>query len=223
MNDPIPPKMRVVIADSHRSCGELVSLLLDRDGRCASLGEALTGGEALRLVTRFKPDLLITELTLPEMSAPELIRRLRDQGSAARVLIYTGNRNLDLIAAACKERPNGFALKTDSLQVLRQIILATLEGGIAFSPEAQQLIETAAETLNSSPSLAPRERAVLQLVAEGRTSKQIADRLGISKKTVDFHRGNLMRKLDVHDVASLTRQATHRGLLTGESPVESNA
>jgi DNA-binding NarL/FixJ family response regulator len=131
------------------------------------------------------------------------------------VLIYSGTLNQTLVANALRARPHGFVHKEDSLPSLLEALRTVAQGGSYLTPFATALAEQAE---NASPvtKLSPRERTVLQLVAEGCSSKQIGDRLGISAKTVEHHRTALMQKLDVHDVASLTRLAVREGLVRND-------
>jgi DNA-binding NarL/FixJ family response regulator len=130
------------------------------------------------------------------------------------MLVYSGTTSQALIAEAMHERPHGFVHKEDTLEVFREALRAVSAGRSYYT---QVAVDTSDGTKQSGVSLlTERERTVLQLVAEGKTTKEIADRLGMAPKTVETHRSNLCGKLDIHDVATLTRFAVRHGLVSSE-------
>jgi DNA-binding NarL/FixJ family response regulator len=160
-----------------------------------------------------RPGLVIAALALPEMSGAEMIHAMREERREVRILVYSGTRNGELIGAAMAARPHGFVHKTDSLATLREALAAVERGCSFFTPFATRLMDEPAKGLVAA--LSARERTVLQMVAEGMSTKQVAGRLSISPKTVEHYRTALMQKLGLRDVASLTRYAVRSGLVEG--------
>ena len=144
------------------------------------------------------------------------MRRIRKDLPRTRVLIYSGTSDPVMMKEALRERPHGYVEKLQGLKILRDAISTIAGGGTYFSTEtAQALYETSASRADGL-NLSAREREILQMVAEGRSSKQISGLLEVAVKTVENHRANLMAKLDMHDVASLTRYAACQGLVALE-------
>jgi DNA-binding NarL/FixJ family response regulator len=209
-------KKRIVVVDDHASIRDMLVWILMRDPGYEVTGEAGTGIEAMKVCTLCRPDLLILDLVLPCISGVEVLRRVRRELPATRVLIYSGTGNGAVIKEAMRERPHGYVQKLDGLAVLRQAISTVAQGGSYFSTEATDLLHRTTGTRSCESDLSAREREVLQMVAEGRSSKQISGLLSVAVKTVENHRANLMAKLDMHDVASLTRYAARRGMVALE-------
>jgi DNA-binding NarL/FixJ family response regulator len=209
-------KIRVVVVDDHLSIRQMLGRIFAFDGNYELAGDAGTGVEGLELCRKIKPRVVIVDLLLPEMSGVELLRTLRAEGRETRVLIYSGTLNQSLVASALRARPHGFVHKEDSLSTLLEALRTVAQGGSYLTPFATSLAEQAESSTSPVTQLSGRERTVLQMVAEGCSSKQIGDRLGISPKTVEHHRTALMQKLDVHDVAGLTRLAVREGLVSND-------
>ena len=162
-----------------------------------------------------QPQLVVLDLSLPELSGLQLIRLLRGDAAGTRILVYTGAMDEDLLRQAMDLEPDGFVRKEDSLNDLREGLQAVSIGRGFFSTSARNLLRTVRE--RSLASLTPQETAVLQMIAEGRQSKEIAAALRAAAKTVDHHRQNLMNKLGIHDIASLTRFAIRMKLVCAGS------
>jgi DNA-binding NarL/FixJ family response regulator len=206
-------KKSIVVVDDHVSIRDMLVWILMREPGYQVIGEAGSGIDALRVCNASQPDLLILDLALPCISGPEVLRRVRKAAPATRVLIYSGSCNLALIRDALMERPHGYVEKLEGLTILRRAIASVAGGGTYYSPVAHHVMcETVGER-RESHDLSPREREVLQMIAEGRSSKEISSLLQLALKTVENHRANLMAKLDMHDVASLTRYAARTGIV----------
>ncbi len=208
-------KKRIVIADDHASIRGMLVWILMQETCYEVIGEAGSGIEAIKVCAACSPDLLILDLILPCISGVEVLRRVRKELPDTRVLIYSGTSNCALIREVLHERPHGYVEKHEGLKTLRNAIAAVTQGGSYFGAEIRQIFREAAAQPGAI-HLSPREREILQMIAEGRSSKQIAGLLDVSAKTVENHRANLMQKLDIHDVASLTRYAASRGLVALE-------
>jgi DNA-binding NarL/FixJ family response regulator len=208
-------KKRIVIVDDHESIRDMLVCILSRESQYEVVGEAGTGLAALHVCGMLRPDLVILDLMLPELSGPEVIRRMRAASPASRVLVYTGTFNRPLIIEALRCKPAGYVDKADSLALLREAISVVASGGSYFAACASVFLREARMGAGGADSvLTDREREVLQLVAEGKSSKEISSRLGVTSKTVENHRAHLMRKIDVHDIAGLTRYAVRHGIVT---------
>lgn len=205
-------KIRVLLVDDHASIRQMLAFILPREGPYEIVGEVSNGREAIARCRELQPRLVVLDLLLPEVSGVEVVRRIRQESRDIRTLVYSGATSEDLIAEAMHARPHGFVHKEDSLQILREALRAVIAGRQYFTQVAADTSERGGTSAVSI--LTERERAVLQLVAEGRTTKEIADRLGTAVKTVETHRSNICGKLDIHDIATLTRFAVRHGLVS---------
>lgn len=210
-------KQSVVVVDEHVSTREMLSLVLAAEGAYDLIGQAGTGLAAVRLCRELKPRLVILDLALPELSGVEVLLRLRAESRETRVLIFTGTQHRDLTLRGLQARPHGFVHKRDTLATLREALRAVAKGCVYLTPFATALLDQqAAAAAPAWERLTEREREVLQMVAEGLKSKEMAGRLALSCKTVEHHRTHLMEKLNLHDIASLTRFAVRQGLVAVE-------
>lgn len=209
-------KKRVLVVDDHTSVREMLVVLVGRWERFEVVGQAGSGLTALTLCRCLHPDLMILDLLLPELAGLEVLRRIAAIQPRVSVLIYSGTCNQSLLNDVLKERPDGFVSKGEPLKTLRDAAETVAEGGRYFSPSAMPFLFEKPLQRDPGPDLSPREREVLQLVAESGSSKEIASRLGICVKTVENHRSRIMEKLNLHDVASLTRYAMRCGLVALE-------
>jgi DNA-binding NarL/FixJ family response regulator len=206
-------KKRIVVVDDHVSIRDMLVWVLMRESDYQVIGQAGSGIEAMQVCATCRPDMLILDLVLPCISGTEVLRRVRKELPGTRTLIFSGACSVDLIKEALSERPHGYVEKLDGLKILREAISTIANGGSYFSAAANRLLS---ESIGSKPAdgcLSRREREILQMIAEGRSSKQISGLLNVALKTVENHRANLMEKLEMHDVASLTRYAVRRGMV----------
>jgi two-component system NarL family response regulator len=208
--------IRVVIAEDHRMVRELVAALLAREPDFTVVGEAGNGREAIDMVQKLRPDLLVLDVGLPEIDGIEVARRLRGSQPGLKLLALSIHSEERFVQAMLNAGANGYLLKTSAVTELVQAIRAVLQGKLYVSPEVAR--ETQADELagaapaSQSIPIGRRERQVLALLAEGKRSHEIASQLGISIATVEAHRRNIMRKLGLHTVAELTRYAVRKGL-----------
>jgi len=209
-------KKRIVIVDDHVSIRDMLIWILMRDTGYEVIGEAGSGIEAMKVCGACRPDLLILDLVLPCISGTEVLRRVRKELPRTRILIFSGACNPSLIKEALRERPHGYVEKLEGLIILKEAISTIAGGGSYFGAVASNLLSKSEERNPAQTGLSPREREILQMIAEGRSSKQISGLLDVALKTVENHRANLMAKLDMHDVASLTRYAVGRGMVALE-------
>ena len=210
-------KTRVVVIDDHVSIRQMLAVILAREGPYEIVGEAGTGFEALKVCRNVRPHLVILDLVLPEMNGVEVLRTLRTELRDARFIVYSGALNRTLVAEALQTRPHGFVHKSDELKTFCEALRAVRNGCCYFTPFATKLMDEQCAKGGIAPRLTDRERAVLQMIAEGMSNKEMATRFSIAPKTVEHHRAQVMQKLGMHDVASLTRYAVREGLVNAEA------
>lgn len=207
-------KKRVVIANEWSSLREMLGLILTFEGDYEVVGEAASGLDAVSLCRLHRPNLVVLDLRLPELSTSEVVRRLHQDGSPTRSLVYSDGGCRSLILEVLRAKPHGFVGWSDPLAIVRGAIKAVAAGRGYFSPLATEILSGALG--GDDGEISQREREVAQMMAEGVTSKGIATRLGISAKTVENHRARLMHKLQLHRVADVTRYAIAHGWISAD-------
>lgn len=216
-------KVRIVIAEDHTILREGLRSLLSSNPSFEIVGEAEDGREAIKCVEKFKPDLILTDLSMPRMNGMEAIKEIKRESPTTKVLVLTVHRAEEYILATFRAGADGYLLKDSTHAELVMAVKKVLSGKHYISPEiSEKVIEgyldgrRTLKTKSSWETLTQREREILKLIAEGYKSKGIADDLCISVKTVEKHRANLMEKLDLHSIQALTTFAIERGLVTKE-------
>ena len=209
-------KVPVVIIDEHAAIREMVALVLAGEGHYEVVGHAGTGLEALRVCRHHQPELVILELVLPGLSGLEVLRTLREELPRARWLVFSSMVHREAVRRVLLDNPHAFVHKRDELADFHEALRAVARGRSYFTPFAMQCRGAAAGSLCPAAVLTAREREVLRLIAEGKTSKEIASGLKVACRTVEHHRSNLMEKLKIHDIARLTRFAVQVGLVSVE-------
>lgn len=218
----INPKIPIVIIDDHSLIREGLKTILSRNARYDIVGESDNGHEGLRIVTRLKPDVVLLDLSLPDIGGLNLIRDILKAAPGIRILIISMHSKIDYIAKAFQLGAMGYIVKESAAETLLEAIELILKGKYFMDTSvSQQVVKKMAgfpekETVAQSDgyeSLTPREQEVLALLAEGMSVVQVADRLFISPKTVENHRSNIMRKLDLHSSIDLVRYAAKIGLI----------
>lgn len=212
---------RILIVEDHRILREGLRSLLASNPDLEVAGEAADGLEAVRAVEKCAPELVLIDLAMPRMDGLDAIREIKSQNPDVKVLVLTVNKAEEYVLAALKAGANGYLLKDATYAELKLGIEYVLAGKTYLSPEVSERMVvsymegTAPETARSSlDTLTQRERQVLKLVAEGYPNRRIADYLCISVKTVEKHRSNLMKKLNLHNASELTSFALEKGLVT---------
>jgi len=212
--------IRVLLCDDHPIVREGLQVLLQREPDLLIVGEASDGHEVLDKAAALQPDLVLLDLSMPRGNGVDAISRLRKLLRSGKVLVLSMHAAPEYVRPALQAGAAGYLVKGSGLTELLQAIRAVAAGKQYLGREAAALLENDAltPTIQSDDlqRLTPREREVLQLIAEGHTNREIAALLQLSAKTVDTHRTSLMRKLDLHDVQGLTRFAVRRGLITSE-------
>lgn len=207
--------IRVVIADDHQLVREGIRALLERSGEIAVVGEANDGREAVDMVLRLGPDVLVMDIAMPEMNGMQALEALRKAGTATRIVILSMYTDEVLVREALRHGVNAFLPKGAVSDELLFAIGAAHRGAVYLSPAipATAFSDLAATDRPPAQRLTARERQMLELIGKGQTNNQIAAALGISVKTVERHRTHLMQKLDAHNLAELIRNAIRDGLI----------
>jgi len=228
-NQIIMHKIKVLLADDHNVVRQGLRALLAVEPDIEIVGEADTGRQAVALVKKLLPDVVIMDIAMPLMNGLEATRQIISQVPTAKVLILSTYSEDDYVQQLTEAGAAGYLIKQTAAQDLLKGIREAYKGNAFFSPSiAKRLRDHCREAFASgqpvkqrSHSLTSREAEVLQLIAEGQPNKQIASELCISIKTVEKHRQQLMNKLNIHDIAGLTRHAISKGII--ESNVISKA
>ncbi len=207
--------IRVLVADDHALVREGIRHVLDAEPDIDVVAEAANGREAVELALLHRPDVVVLDITMPEETGLKAAARLRELLPSARVLLLSMHENIEYVREGMRIGTHGYILKDSAGEELRAAIRAIFAGGTFFSPAVVRRLSTTDPVVTRPNSLldllTPRERDVLDGVSRGLTNKAIAAELGISRRTVEAHRESLMRKLEIHNVAGLTRFALEAG------------
>jgi DNA-binding NarL/FixJ family response regulator len=212
--------VRVLIADDHALVRAGIRALVEKIEGMVVVGEAGKGSEALDLVHELRPDLMLLDITMPDGSGFEVLEQVTKKYPEIRIVVLTVHEAGEYAIRALREGAAGFLPKSAASTELEQAIQSVVRGEVYISPETSRktLLEYGKGTTKRDllATLSPRQREVLRLIAEGKTTKQIAQLLEISVKTVETHRAQLMERLGIHDVAGLVRYAIIVGLIEVE-------
>lgn len=214
--------IRVVLADDHRIMRQGLAALLDREPDIRIVGEAADGVEAVKASLALRPDMVIADLTMPKLNGIEAIRRILDRMPETKTICLSIHSDPQRVAAVIDAGIRGYLLKDCAFEELVQAVRLVLCDKVYLSPEIAGIVlegyrgrRSDAEA-SAFSDLTTREREILQLLAEGHATKDIANRLNVSPKTVGAHREHVMRKLEIHNIAELTRYAILEGLTSLE-------
>jgi DNA-binding NarL/FixJ family response regulator len=214
--------MKIVIADDHRMFRQGLRNLLERQPGIKVVGEADGGQEAVRMAKRQAPDVVIMDISMPGLNGIEATRMIRASQPGARILALSMHADRRFVIEILKQGALGYVLKDAAFDELSQAIRQVMKGQIYLSPSVANLVvKDYIEAIRGSESsvfavLSPREREVLQLLAEGKSTKQAAARLNVSVKTVESHRKQIMDKLSLRSLAELTKYAIREGITSLE-------
>ena len=214
-------KKKILIAEDHTLLRTGLRIMLSQEPDLEVVGEADNGKDAILAVGRLHPDLVLMDHTMPGTNGMEAITEIKKRFPETRILVLTIHKTEEYIQEALRAGAEGYVLKDSSQDELRSAIRSVLSGRSFLSPDVSDTVihgylSGGKPTTSSSTAwerLTQREREVLKLVAEGHGNKHIATYLSLSVKTVEKHRSNLMRKLGLHNAASLTAYAIERGLV----------
>lgn len=212
-------KIRILLADDHTILREGIRSLIEGERDMVVVGEAADGHAAIRLAGQTQPDIVLMDIAMPLLNGLDATRQIKKNNSNVKILILTMHENEEYIRQILAAGAMGYILKDAAARELLGAIRSVNKGEMVLSPAITRLV--VADYLrwgdlqpeDDESGLSPREREVLQLIAEGYTNRQIAEILSISIKTVQTHRLNLMRKLDLHDRGDLIKYAIQKNII----------
>jgi len=212
---------RILLADDHTLVRGGIRALLESVPDVEIVGESGDGREALELIGKQRPDVALLDITMPGLNGLEVASRVAKESPRTRILILSMHTNETYVAQALQAGVAGYLLKASAVEELPLALKAVARGETYLSPAiSKQVVEGFLRQTEAEPgvlsALTPRQREILQLIAEGRSTKEIGADLGVSVKTVATHRAQLMERLGVHDVPSLVRWAIRAGLVSPE-------
>jgi len=208
-------KIRILLADDHRMVRQGFRLILLSQDDMEVVGETGNGREAVELARALKPDVVVMDVTMPELNGIEATRKIRDLSPHTRILALSVHKDSVYVRAIIRAGAEGYLLKESADTDLLAAVRAVAEGNSYLSPEVSGAIlrDYRKHVTHPLDLLSAREREILQLIAEGRTNKEIAGALNLSVYTVDGHRTHIMEKLNLHSVGELVRFAVRHGLV----------
>jgi two-component system response regulator NreC len=214
-------QIRIVIADDHTIIRSGLKLLLEQQADFRVAGEANDGREAVQLVEKLRPEVAILDIGMPQLNGIEATRQIAAHETGTQVVILSMHSDEGYVLRALKAGARAYILKNSAEADLIRAVRAVAEGKSFFSPVISKMLledyvrqvrEKSVE--DSYDLLTPREREVLQLLAEGRTNKEVASTLGLSLHTVETHRGNILQKLNLHGTPELILYAVRKGIIS---------
>ena len=211
--------MRILVADDHTLMRAGLASLIARLSDMQVVGEASDGRQAMRMVRELKPDMVLMDIAMPGLNGLEAAERIHGLEPQIKIIILAMHANEDYVAQALKAGASGYLLKDAATTELEMALKSVSMGQFYLSPAiSRQVVDN---YLRGGPSglevLTPRQREILQLIAEGKSTREIADTLHVSVKTVETHRTQLMERLDIYDTAGLVRYAVRKGLVSTDA------
>ena len=215
------PSCSIVLADDHELVRAGIRSILETFPSVRVEAEAGNGKQALELVRRLRPDVLLLDITLPDLNGLEVVERIKKLGLGTRVLMLSMHSGPEYVARAIQSGAAGYLVKDSAVDELAAALGSILAGRQYLSEALDQqiirgFIQSGDNALDELAVLTPRQREILQLIAEGCSTREIAERLHVSIKTVETHRAQLMSRLGIHDVPGLVRFAIRTGVITTE-------
>ena len=210
--------IRILIADDHELFRRGVAAELTQVPGWVVAAEATNGRDAVAFAASLKPDIVVLDLTMPELNGLEAARQIAQADSSARILILTAHESEQLVREVLSAGAQGYVLKSDAGKTLITALQALLEGGSFFTSNVARMVLDGylrSDSREAAPTqtLSAREREIVQLLAEGNSNKDIARALDISVKTAETHRSNVMRKMGFDSLAELVRYAIRNNII----------
>ena len=203
---------RVVIIEDQKAVCDMIAELVRLSGGYEVIGSYPTGELGIEGVLQTKPDIVVLDLILPNMSGLEVLRRFTEECPVVRTLVFSGQGSPKNVKEVLAAGADGFVVKTDGFGEFRVGLDTVASGGTYLGPQANKAMRQFMGGESGQKKLTEREIQVLQMVVEGKTSKEIAGVLNLSGRTIDSHRSNIMGKLDIRDIPGLTKYAIENGL-----------
>ena len=215
--------IRVVLADDHVFVRDGIKSLLENEANIEVVGEAIDGADALEVVTETKPDLLIVDIRMPNLTGIEVVEKLRSENNNVKIIMLSMHESEEYVLKSIKAGADGYLLKGSSKEEFLKALHSVSSGGKYFSGDISSILIS--QLTNSSVSLEPkqtlgeemmitkREKEILMLLLSGKGNKEIAEALDISKRTAEVHRFNLMKKLKVKNLMELSNKAAEYSLI----------
>ena len=214
------PSLRILIADDHEVVREGTRTMIQRQPGWMVCGMAGTGREAVALAIELKPDVIVMDMTMPELNGLDAARQIKRHLPDAEILILTGHQGDELIRQAFEAGVKGFLFKSDAHTELVQAIEALSRHTAFLTRKASDLLFSnlinrgkGTDAVEPGERLSPREREIVQLLAEGKSNKEVAAALGIGVRTAETHRANILQKLELDSIAGLVRYAIRNNLI----------
>jgi DNA-binding NarL/FixJ family response regulator len=208
-------RIRILLADDHGVVRQGFKMILDAQADMEIVGEAANGREAVEQAERLKPDIVVMDVAMPELNGIEATRRLAESAPHVRVLALSMHKDSVYVRETLRAGARGYLLKDSGANDLVAAVRAVASGEGYLSPAVSNAVldDYRRHVTNAIDLLTSREREVLQMLAEGKTNKEIAATLNLSVYTVDAHRGHIMEKLNLHSINELVRFAVRNGMI----------
>lgn len=212
--------IKILLADDHQIMRDGLRSLIEQQGGMEVVAEAENGRAAVKLTRKFRPDVIVMDINMPDLNGIDATRQIVAEFPGTKVIAFSMHTDHQFVAGALKAGVSGYLQKDSAFEELERAIRTVISNQTYLSPKITGEVvggyveKLVAEESASPASLTDREREVVQLYAEGHTTKQIADRLNLSVKTIETHRRHIMEKLNVTSIAELTKFAIREGLTT---------
>jgi DNA-binding NarL/FixJ family response regulator len=212
-------RVRILVADDHEVVRRGIAAQIAQCPDWEVIAEATNGLEAVELALRLEPEVIVLDFSMPELNGLAAARRILEALPEARILILTVHESEQVVREVLSAGAQGYVLKSDAGRTLMAALEALLQGGTFFTPKVGKMVldgylsNPAAPESAPAWALSPREREIVQLLAEGKSNKEVANALGISVKTAETHRSNIMRKSGLGSLAELVRYAIRNRII----------
>jgi len=214
--------VRIVLVDDHRLVRAGIRALLEKTPQREVVGEAADGREAFALIEKKRPDIVLIDIAMPGLNGLDAVDRIKREWPETKVIILSMHANEEYVVRALRSDVSGYLIKDAAVDELEDAIRTVTEGEVYFSRRISKRVirdylTNTDEIRGPLEQLSSRQREVLQLIGEGKNTKEIADILQVSVKTIEAHRLQLMQRLDIHDIPGLVKFAIRTGLVSAET------
>ena len=216
-------KVKVLVIDDHGIVRAGIRASLENNPSLTIVAEAKDGLESLVLIKKFNPEVIVTDISMPNMSGLDFLGRIKDENKNIKIIVFTMHEETEYLNAAIEKGADGYLLKNSDLDELSKAIEVVHSGKCFYSEQLSSSFATVIRnknnhTLTPNIKLSPREMDVLELIVAGQSNKMISSELNISDKTVAIHRSSIMRKVNAKNSADLVRKAIENNLLNSKKP-----